>query len=263
MARHYIFSRFICRTPWFVLTSVLILTGCVTEVPKFSHIHIGHSMTGWVNTPGNRGLFVEAEKIADNIARLSVESINAVSKSDQSIVVQNSQQILLLLGDDPHPEIKEQGKYTFLAAFQGSVDHMGFAAESEDASENIKQGVRKFIANSGTIFARVEVLWTLAEAATSESDANVLADIAREIRVLAVQNLEGEDIDNNNYIGDTPEEYGLRQLRRDVASMLEKEDPAYRPVEQRYLFGLVRLPDGTWSFRDPGSGGGSYGKYSY
>ena len=216
-----------------------------------------------MNTPDDQGLFVTAESIAGEIAHLSVDSIDASRRKDVDTVRRNSKDIGRLVGDDPRVKITQPEDYTFLAALQGSVDHMQFASESDDASSNMKEGVKKFIDDSGTVFARTEVLKTLVDIAASETDPGQLTDITREIRVLAVQNLEGEDIDDSGYIGDTPDEYGLRQLRRDMAATIKKEDPPYRAIEQRYLFGLVRLPDGTWSFKDPGAGGGSYGRYSY
>jgi hypothetical protein len=246
-----------------LLAAVLSSSACATKVPKYSHIHVGHSLTGWVNTPENKGLFVTAEELANEIARLSVDSIDASRRQDFDVVRRNSKEINRLIGDDSRAVVTKPEDYTFLTALQGSINHMQFASESDDASSNLQEGVKDFTDNVGIIFARTEVLTTLAEVTASETDADRLTDIVREIRVLAVQNLEGEDINDSGHIGDTPEEYGLRQLRRDMAATIKKEDPPYRAIEQRYLFGLVRLPDGTWAFKDPGSGGGAYGTYSY
>jgi len=246
-----------------IVFCVFGLLACATEVPKYSHIHVGHALNGWVNTPGQKGLFVTTEEFADRIARLSVSSIEASRKSDFATVRKNSEEIIRLIGDDPRAEIAGPDSYTFLTALQGAVNHLAFAVESDDASQNLQKGIQRVIDNSATLFARTDVLRTLAEVAMVEPGGDPLSDVAREIRVLAVQNLEGEDINKDNFIGDTPEEYGLRQLRRDLAATIENERPPFRPVEQRYLFGLVRLPDGSWQFRDPDSGGGTYGRYSY
>ena len=247
-----------------ILFTGFALSACATtEVPKFSHIHVGHALNGWVNTPDQKGLFVTAENFAGEITRLSVSSIEASRNSDFATVRTNSKEILRLIGFDPGDFITGPDSYTFLTALQGAVNHMEYAVDSDDASQNLRDGIQTVIDSSATVFARADVLRLLAELAATEPDDDQLSDVAREIRVLAVQNLEGEDINKNNLIGDTPEEYGLRQLRRDLAATIEKEQPPYRAVEQRYLFGLVRLPDGTWKFRDPDSGGGSYGRYSY
>jgi len=261
-----IMNIFICRLQLnlVILFTVFALLACATtEVPKFSHIHVGHALNGWVNTPDQEGLFVTAENLADQIARLSVESTDASKNSDFATVRRNSKEIMRLIGDDPRATIVGPDSYTFLTALQGSVSHMVYAIDSDDATENLRDGIQKVIENSATVFAHADVLKILVELAVNEPNNDQLTDMAREIRVLAVQILEGEDINKNNLIGDSPEEYGLRQLRRDLAATIENEQPPYRAVEQRYLFGLVRLPDGTWKFQDPDSGGGSYGRYSY
>ena len=67
-------------------------------------------------------------------------------------------------------------------------------------------------------------------------------------------NLSGEDLDQNGYIGNTLEEYGMKQLRRDLDAMIAAEDPAYQTVDRWYLFNLIRLPSGTWMFRRSKSG---------
>lgn len=246
---------------WLAVTLLFTISGCAITTPKISHVHVGHALTGWVDTPEQRGLFVTAERIGQEIARKSVDSFQVAREGDVAAVHRKLGEIEALLGDRRRQEPEEPGGYTFLNALQLAVDHMRFASESQDASQNIRQGVEKFVTNSEVVFARVEVLKTLVEVAGSETDPEALSDTLREIRIVAVENLEGEDVNDNGRIGDTPQEYGLRQLRRDMAATLDKEDPAYRAVEQRYLFGLIRLPDGTWSFKDPDTGAGGYGGY--
>ena len=91
--------------------------------------------------------------------------------------------------------------------------------------------------------------------------------LAPEIEMLARANLHGEDLDGDGRIGSSPDEYGLLQLRRDIESMIAREDPPYATVSSWYLFNLIRLPDGSWIFRnryanevdDPYGGGGGGG----
>ncbi|MHC4560977.1 MAG: hypothetical protein ACYS80_27155, partial [Planctomycetota bacterium] len=65
---------------------------------------------------------------------------------------------------------------------------------------------------------------------------------------LARANVKGVDHNADGKIGPDPGEYGLEQLRSQITSMTDREDPPYQPVSQRYLFGLVRLPSGKWAF---------------
>ncbi len=50
-------------------------------------------------------------------------------------------------------------------------------------------------------------------------------------------------------IGSSPGEYGLKQLRADLWTMIDREDPPYTTVDSWYLFNLVRLPSGEWILR--------------
>jgi len=43
---------------------------------------------------------------------------------------------------------------------------------------------------------------------------------------------------------------GLDQAQRRLDALLAAEQPPYRPVARRYLFGVIRLPSGDWAF-DP------------
>ena len=94
-----------------------------------------------------------------------------------------------------------------------------------------------------------------------ESNKQAIKKAARQLRILSIQILEGVDSDSDGMIGSSSGEYGLRQLRDQLAIIAENENPVYQPVEKKYLFGLVRLPGGKWTFKDVSSGGGNYDKY--
>jgi hypothetical protein len=44
--------------------AILAMAGCSHRAPTIAHVHIGHAMTGWYDTPDKEGLFVLAEKKA-------------------------------------------------------------------------------------------------------------------------------------------------------------------------------------------------------
>ena len=49
-----------------LIALVLSLAACARTVPKISHVHIGHTVSGWRDTPDQQGLFVTAEQEALN-----------------------------------------------------------------------------------------------------------------------------------------------------------------------------------------------------
>lgn len=232
-----------------VVLSVVLVTGCATTTPRISHIHIGHTITGWPTTPEERGLFVTAEREAVIIA----DQADMASKSqDLAQVKQHAHGIIHAIDPSREPSGPGTG-FGFRKAIVGADDHIEYAAISDDASANVKAGAEDYHANQAVVVERGELILALAGSIVDTGSLQEARALATEIRRLAVQNLKGVDEDGDGVIGSTPREYGLQQLRRDLLAMAEREEPPYRAVPQRYLFGLVRLPDGTWAFRDPGS----------
>jgi hypothetical protein len=44
---------------------VLVVSGCAHKAPTIAHLHVGHALTGWFNTPEKAGFFVVAENQAE------------------------------------------------------------------------------------------------------------------------------------------------------------------------------------------------------
>ncbi len=95
----------------------------------------------------------------------------------------------------------------------------------------------------------------------SEVDALVLTE---ELGNITGEVMRGVDLNGNGVVGDDGSEYGIATIRRDIDQMTAREQPGYSPVATRWLFNLVRLDDGGWTFRadasdddNRGGGGGS------
>ena len=228
----------------FVLT-IFLISGCAgdnflikSKKPPISHVHYGHTLTGWYDTPGKKGLFVTAEDLADEIARESVEldtRISQRSEFDKRDAVRSIQKISLLLKGE------SESDYTLLRALTKSSDHMLFAAESDDASLNMIDGAQEFEKNISAVIAREKLLRQIAQSISMESNKQAIKKAARQLRILSIQILEGVDSDSDGVIGSSSGEYGLRQLRDQLAIIAENENPVYQPVEKKYLFGFVKL----------------------
>lgn len=243
----------------YFLITVLALTalsGCASSKPKISHVHIGHAITGWVDTPEKRGLFVTAEMEADVIAD---ETSAASAATDLGQVQTHMRNAMHAIDPTRQPNGTGTG-YGFLRGLTDAKKHIEFAGQSDDATQNLRAGAADFARNYSIVVERAGLIWTLAESAVRSESLEEARLLSGEARTLAIQNLEGVDEDGDGVIGSRPTEYGLRQLRSELVAMTEREDPPYRAVRQRYLFGLVRLPDGTWAFKDPDSSG-RYGRY--
>ena len=235
------------------LVLMLLLQGCATQLPTFAHVHVGHALSAWTNTPNRIGLFILTENIANDITKLAVEADSQSNSGDMQTARNTIIKILPLIGST-NDEVAEPDDYTFLSAYKGAIDHLSYAMASTDASVNLRNGLEELIQKKDIIIVRTEVIKELLNAVNQSANAGSQSELIKEIRKLSVQNFEGD-----------LNEYGLKQMRNEFYDILSRENPPYTVPEKKYLFGVIRLPDGTWfwQFKNADSGGGSYDQYSY
>lgn len=249
------------------LAAVVAVTGCARHAPSIAHVHIGHAMTGWHDTPEQQGLLTTAEKKAHEAQRAAQRAktpgrgLQAVKTDVRMAVVATSTQGKA--GSGPR-------RYGVQQALRGALDHLAYAADAADASANVKGFAGRFEGNAAVIFERCDLIVALGNDVAAASTRQEAFALAGEIAKLARANLFGEDINRDGVKGSTPAEYGMVQLRRDIARAVDQEDPPYTTVDRWYLFNLIRLPDGNWAFRNKayegpedvyGGGGGGGGGY--
>ena len=208
-----------------ILTSLLLIMGCSQKLPLVSHAHVGHALTAWRDTPDEQGLFVVAEK--STRAALS-ETIAAIeSGQNQTKVQYHLDNTLFAL----NPDLAEEGKssnYGAIRALNGAADHMVFAAESDDASENLKRMVYEFAEAQTAVLNRMNLAVEVTRLA-QKSSGREQYDLLLQLKSTIYSALEGEDLDRDGNIGPDNEEYGLSQLRTIISRGLKAESPAYQP----------------------------------
>lgn len=219
--------------------SVLILStaACVTRPPSIAHVHLGHAITAVSVTPGQKGYLLEAEERAQNAYDLAQQATMSASleqlKAGVDAAVQAS------ISDDTFGL-----KHSLVLA----SNHINFAATSDDASRNVRESAPIFAHDIGRVVERCDLIGLLGQdvaASTKMAEAKLLAE---EIATLAEQNINGDDSNGDGVVGDSPSEYGMKQLRAELLGIIGRENPPYRTVDQYYLFNLVRLPNGRWVF---------------
>ncbi|MGB0747595.1 MAG: hypothetical protein ACPGO3_02525 [Magnetospiraceae bacterium] len=256
-----------------VLVASTALTGCVQEQqPTIAHTHIGHALTGWVDTPDKRGLLLIAEEEAAIGADHAGFAIEAAATPE--LMREHVGHVLhaYTAENDNLTETPGLGYGTCKALIRG-LDHMRFAAESPDVTQNARDGIKDIDAKAKTVVDRCNTIVALAHEIRrnpNDEEALVLTD---ELAKLTEQVLVGVDANRNGTIENSAKEYGIRGILADINAMTARENPPYAPVAERWLFGLIRLPDGTWQFKtqtasgfDPtgaGSGGGGGGGGGY
>ncbi len=238
MKQPYVWTLFI--------VAILAMSGCSHRTPTISHVHIGHAMTGWHDTPGKEGLFIVAEKKAAQA--LEYARVAADGRQDLNRIKSNIARVTVLT-DGEAMEIGEKGQYGVKQALVNAVSHITYAATSPDATANTKSFADRFAANAAGVIDRCDLISALGSDILGSGSMEEAGLLAPEIEKLTRANIHGEDLDGDGIIGSYADEYGLVHLRRDIEGMVAREDPPYTTVRSWYLFNLIRLPDGSWIFR--------------
>jgi hypothetical protein len=226
-------------------TAVLALAGCVTtRPPTLAHVHLGHALTSVHVTPDQQGYLTLAEKRA----AFAAEAAHSAATADSLVSIKNNVAEVL------RATVAED-TFGLKPSLVQAANHIGFAAAADDASTNVRDSAPRFSSNVAGVVERCNLIALLSADVAMASRKEEAKALAEEIDKLARQNLNGYDADGDGIVGGKPMEYGMKQLRGDVDAMVAREQPAYRTVDQWYLFNLVRLPNGRWVFDKFGRGG--------
>lgn len=245
------------------MIAMMCLGGCASHPPTIAHTHIGHAMTGWADTPGQAGLFVTAENAAH--AALQAASHAAGKVNDLATVKTDVSEVIKAtdpgIGDEGGGKIVIQ--YGVKNALIAAENHIAFAADSRDASENVRNSSEIFSEHAQIVVQRCDLVLALGNEILTSSSSEEAGLLAGELLKLTDANVNGQETNGDGVPGSVPEEYGLKQLRSELQAMIDREDPAYRTVDAWYLFNLIRLPSGEWIFRRFSSGGAASGGTPY
>jgi hypothetical protein len=203
------------------------LFGCAHQQPLMSHAHVGHGLTHWQDTPGNKGLFTVAREEIDIARRETEAALMAPSAAEKAAHLDNAAHAL-------NPDVQPRGTglgYGAIRALRSALEHLEYAATSEDASANVVSSVAPLSEQGEGVMERLKATASLAQSADG-NDPIALDRTAVELRAsLAVVT------------------QGLDELQGQLQAMLDREnDPKYAPLPRKYLLGIVRLPDGKWIF---------------
>jgi hypothetical protein len=243
-----------------VVLFILAAAGCTHQAPTIAHIHIGHAMQGWYDTPGKQGLFIVAEEKAAEAEESAQAAVGG--NLDLEGIKADIARARMITDATSAPKGKGE-KYGVKQALSAAVDHIGYAAAAADATANVKSFAKGFGPDAAGVLDRCDLIVALSGdvgASASKEQAELLA---QQIEKLTRANIHGEDLDGDGVIGSRPDEYGLEQLRRDIDAMIAREDPPYTTMDTWYLFNLIRLPNGLWKLRKKPvnpqtTGGGGY-----
>ena len=220
------------------------LLGCTHTQPLISHAHLGHGLTQWQDTPGNKGLFTVARAEIDVAQHETDATLAAASAAEKASHLRNAEHAL---NPDAQPTGAGLG-YGAIRALEGAIEHLEYAATSEDASQNIVSSVAPLTELGDAVVTRLR---DAAAGATSAdtNDPTALDRAAVEVRARLGAVTHGVDANHDGRIDATAAEAGLDQVHAQLQAMLDREtNPKYAPLPRRYLLGIVKLPSGKWIF---------------
>ncbi|MGI9232123.1 MAG: hypothetical protein ACR2RD_00695 [Woeseiaceae bacterium] len=240
-----------------VLLLLVAASGCVSSRPLISHSHIGHALTTWHDTPDKQGLYTVAAKELD--IAIAATSQALASTNDARQAGKHLDNALHAL----NPDLQRFGAgldYGALRAMQGAIDHLEYAADSEDASDNFVSSVITLADQGDVVVHRLmQAQQAIVDVNRTDPAGDSQLRLAHQVLMAAKYgDPNGSAIDGTMARADQ----GLVHISAQLADMLAREiDPKYEPVPRKYVLGLVRLPSGRWGYRlaKPGYAISAYG----
>src|SRR5919106_129806 len=134
--------------------------------PNMSHVHMGHVLTGWQDTPDQMGLLPTAQAEAEGVAQ-----------------------------------------------------HVRFAADSEDASDNVKLHATHVETSSGNVVVWSQRIVELGQQVQAASSAGEAAPLVVEIETLTQAIVAGTDANGDGTVSWEESEGGLAQAAQHMQFM--------------------------------------------
>ncbi len=207
---------------------LVLVAGCANMAMKdkemadknMSHVHIGHVLTGWNDTPDKMGFLPTA--IAEAGVAAQHAGFAASKLDDLAWVKTHIGHILHAV--DPSVEPKGPGLgYGLIKAAGGAAKHVGFAAESEGASKNVKTHAVHVDASTKNVVAWGKLIVRLGKKVQAANTAAQAAPIVKKIEQLATRLVAGEDVNGDGQTTWHAGEGGLKAAEQHMGFMTKGE----------------------------------------
>ena len=230
--------------------ALTLMAGCSVKAPSIAHVHVGHTLTSWIETPNQEGILITAEREAAAVAG-AVDSLQS-SAGDLSAMKSAARDLVEKLLPSK-PTFRESARVIsgLIPSTEESLRHVEFAAASQDASANVRASVPAILKGGREMIAAMEQMKVLAVAIAESGSTAESSALTDEIAATA----------NGILKGSSSQTYNIVRLRSDIEAMVAREDPPYTTADSWYLLNLIRLPSGDWQFRSSRDGSGSGGRY--
>jgi len=187
---------------------------------NMAHVHIGHVMTGWGDTPGGKGLLPTA--IAE--ANIGIQHAGFAAKKPGDLAWMKTHTGHVLHTLDTSVEAKGPGKgYGMIKGANGAVKHIGFSAKSPGASGNVKAHTVHVTASTNNAIAWAREIVKLGKQVLAAGTASEAAPLVEKIKTLTGQLMAGMDANGDGKITWKPGEGGLAEAAKHMGFMTKGE----------------------------------------
>ena len=205
-----------------------------------SHVHIGHVMTSFKDTPGMKGLLptaIDEARIAEeNAHKTDLEgrindfilysgyTLNALDPSPENKALIQTAYTRLPTGADPRLKVDIPGSgYGLKKAVAGALQHVQLAARAAGASENVKTHAAHVSASLGNVVQWTDRAIELARKILTAKNVAEGQPLVTELEDTAVHINNGFDANKDGQIGWETGEGGLEQALAHMRLMMKGE----------------------------------------
>ncbi len=195
-------------------------TTAAADDKKASHLHIGHVLDSWKDTPDERGLLPTAMAEAE----IAVVHAGLALKQPDNLDWLKLHTTHILHAVDTDGMAKGPGLgYGLRRAADGAATHVGFAAGSDDASDNVKLHAMHVATSTGNVSPWIDQIVDLGGQVEGATSATQAAALLRQIEVLAQQLLDGVDANGDGKVTWVEGEGGLKEANKHMGFMTKGE----------------------------------------
>ena len=209
------------------VTTAAVVTACAasesmpkSEAKNMSHMHMGHVLTSWQDTPEKKGLLPIARAEAE--IAITHAGLAAKKPGDLAWMQMHTKHVLHAVDASKIKTGPGLG-YGVRKAAQGVVKHINLAANSADASDNVKQHAVHVSASANNTDKRAAEMVKLVDKILQAQTAGQAVAYVSRMNEVAQQLIDGEDANGDGQITWHEGEGGLAVVEKHMAAMAKAE----------------------------------------
>lgn len=202
------------------LAALMLSVATSSYAASDAHVHIGHVVSSWQDTPSERGLLPTAFKESLVAAAHANYAVSAADNFDTMKVHAGHVRHAI----DPTLEAGGPGLgYGLIKAAKGAIAHITFASESVGASEAVKTHTVHVVTSLNNAITRINLAMIEADAVIAAANAQEALPHAVALAKLTKAAFAGEDANGDGKITWEKGEGGLKVADKHMGFMLDAE----------------------------------------